>query len=98
MENDWVGAETGLLDQLASLRGSEGHALRIDFATLSLDPVPLDLGDWRLVTVESGAGTRTPARATTRAGRSAARRARAMGIEHLSEADAGCGRRAARCR
>ena len=32
VENDWVGAETGLLDQLASLYGSEGHALRIDFA------------------------------------------------------------------
>ena len=34
VENDWVGAETGLLDQLASLLGEEGHALRIDFRTL----------------------------------------------------------------
>ena len=32
IENDWVGARTGLLDQLASLNGREGHALRIDMA------------------------------------------------------------------
>ena len=54
VENDWVGAETGLLDQLASLCSEAGHALRIDFATLDLDPVPLDLGDWTLVTIDSG--------------------------------------------
>jgi galactokinase len=55
VENDWVGAQTGLLDQLASLLGAEGEALRIDFATLDVARVPLDLGDWRLVTVDSGA-------------------------------------------
>jgi galactokinase len=55
VENDWVGAETGLLDQLASLYGEPGHAVRIDFATLDLEPVPLELGDWRLVTLDSGA-------------------------------------------
>jgi galactokinase len=55
VENDWVGAQTGLLDQLASLCGEPGHAVRIDFATLAIEPVPLDLGDWRLVTLDSGA-------------------------------------------
>ena len=55
VENDWVGAETGLLDQLASLCGAPGHAVRIDFATLAVDAVPLDLGDWSLVTRDSGA-------------------------------------------
>jgi galactokinase len=55
VENDWVGAETGLLDQLASLCSKPGHAVRIDFATLELDPVPLDLRGWRLVTLDSGA-------------------------------------------
>jgi galactokinase len=54
VENDWVGAETGLLDQLASLCSREGHAVRIDFATLAVEPVPLDLGDWTLVTLDSG--------------------------------------------
>jgi galactokinase len=55
VENDWVGAQTGLLDQLASLCGQPGHAIRIDFASLEITPVPLALGDWTLVTLASGA-------------------------------------------
>jgi galactokinase len=55
VENDWVGAETGLLDQLASLCSEPGHAVRIDFDTLAIEPVPLELGDWTLVTLDSGA-------------------------------------------
>jgi galactokinase len=55
VENDWVGAHTGLLDQLASLYGQPGHGVRIDFASLDLQPVPLALGDWQLVTLDSGA-------------------------------------------
>jgi galactokinase len=54
VENDWVGAQTGLLDQTASLLGTDGNALRIDFATMETTPVPLELGDWRLATVDSG--------------------------------------------
>jgi galactokinase len=55
VENEWVGAQTGLLDQLAALCGEPGHALRIDFRALTVEPVPLDPGAWRLVTVDSGA-------------------------------------------
>jgi galactokinase len=54
VENDHVGARTGLLDQLASLFGEPGHAVRIDFATLALEPVPLDLRGHTLVTLDSG--------------------------------------------
>jgi galactokinase len=54
IENDWVGAQTGLLDQLASLFGREHSALRIDFDTLSVDPVALRLGEFALVTLDSG--------------------------------------------
>jgi galactokinase len=54
VENDWVGARTGLLDQTASLLGEPGTALRIDFQTMRVTPIPLDLGDWTLVTVDSG--------------------------------------------
>ncbi len=56
IENDWVGAETGLLDQLASLCAEPGHALRIDFASTELRPVPLRLPGARLVALDSGAG------------------------------------------
>jgi galactokinase len=55
VENEWVGQKTGLMDQFAALLGSPDHALRIDFQTLEVTPTPLELGDWRLVTVESGA-------------------------------------------
>ncbi|HET8952212.1 MAG TPA: galactokinase [Solirubrobacteraceae bacterium] len=55
VENDHVGAQTGLLDQLAVLCGQDGMALRIDFRDLAIEPVPLELGDWRLVTLDSGA-------------------------------------------
>jgi galactokinase len=54
IENDWVGARTGLLDQLASLYGEEGHALLIDFRSLDVEPVPFALGEHTLVTLDSG--------------------------------------------
>jgi galactokinase len=87
VENDWVGAETGLLDQLASLRGRAGEAIRIDFSTLALEPVPLQLGDWRLVTLDSGAehvhaaGGYNERRAECRAA------SEALGVKYLSAAD-----------
>ena len=82
-----MGAETGLLDQLASLLGEEGSALRIDFKTLDIEPVPLELGGWQLVTADSGAahshaeGGYNERRAECRAA------AEALGVEHLSDAD-----------
>ncbi|GAC1487563.1 MAG: galactokinase [Solirubrobacteraceae bacterium] len=53
VEREWVGAQTGLLDQLASLFGQAEAALRIDFRSLAIEPVPFQLGGWRLVTVDS---------------------------------------------
>jgi galactokinase len=54
VENDWVGAQTGLLDQLAALFGRAGHAIRLDMRTLAAAPVPMDLHGHALVTVDSG--------------------------------------------
>ncbi|HEX7609436.1 MAG TPA: galactokinase, partial [Solirubrobacteraceae bacterium] len=54
VENDWVGARTGLLDQLASLFGAPEHALCIDFRSLSIEPVPLRLHGWSLAVLDSG--------------------------------------------
>jgi galactokinase len=54
VENEWVGAPTGLLDQLASLYGEPGHAVRIDFRSLEVRPVALRLHDWTLATVPTG--------------------------------------------
>jgi galactokinase len=55
VENEWVGARTGLLDQVAALCAREGHALRVDCRTLDVEPVPLTLEGWTLATVASGA-------------------------------------------
>jgi galactokinase len=54
IENDWVGAQTGLLDQIASLFGEQDRAMRIDFRSLDVTPVPLELGEAKLVTLDSG--------------------------------------------
>jgi galactokinase len=54
VENDWTGAQTGLLDQLASLYGEPERALRIDFRSLEVTPVALELGEFRLITLDSG--------------------------------------------
>jgi len=55
VENRYAGAETGRLDQLAILLGRPGQAVRVDFRDLTWRHVPLDLGGWRLVTLDSGA-------------------------------------------
>ncbi|HWD63822.1 MAG TPA: galactokinase [Solirubrobacteraceae bacterium] len=54
IENDWVGAQTGLLDQLASLCGERDQAVRIDFSNLEVAQLPLELGEHRLVMLDSG--------------------------------------------
>jgi galactokinase len=41
-ENDYVGAPTGLLDQLSSLFGAEQRALLIDFRSVTVAPVLFD--------------------------------------------------------
>ena len=55
IENDWVGAQTGLLDQMAALFAGAGQAVRLDMASLDVAPVPLDLGGGVLATLDSGA-------------------------------------------
>ena len=40
-ENDFVGAPTGMMDQIASLRATEGHALFLDNRSLDVELVPL---------------------------------------------------------
>jgi galactokinase len=53
-ENEWVGARTGLLDQIASLCGEPERALKIDFRSLEVTPVELELAGYSLVTLDSG--------------------------------------------
>ena len=55
IENDWAGAQTGLLDPLASLFGERGHAVRIDMRGPELRAVSLDLRGHTLALLDSGA-------------------------------------------
>lgn len=40
-ENDWVGMNCGIMDQLSVARGRAGHALKIDCRSLQVEEVPL---------------------------------------------------------
>lgn len=48
----YVGTHSGGMDQAISLGGRAGHAVRIDFDPLRLDPVPIP-PDWRFVIANS---------------------------------------------
>jgi galactokinase len=85
VENDWVGARTGLLDQLASLYGRAGHALRIDFRSLEVLPVPLELDGHRLVTLDSGESRANAASGYNERRAECARACGLLGVESLRE-------------
>ena len=88
IEREWVGAQTGLLDQLASLLGERGHALRIDFRSLDVIAVPMELGGWTLVTADSGE-VHSIAESGYNARRAeCAEAARRLGVTSLRDADA----------
>lgn len=41
-ENDYVGAPTGVMDQLVSVHGRAGHAVLLDTRSLQVQPLPFD--------------------------------------------------------
>ncbi len=43
-ENRWIGVNCGIMDQLASAAGQNGHALLIDCRSLDIRPAPLPAG------------------------------------------------------
>ncbi len=56
-ENDFVGAPTGIMDQMASLHGRAGHVLFLDTRSLEVQPVPFDLAshDLALLVIDTKA-------------------------------------------
>jgi galactokinase len=87
VEHDWVGARTGVLDQTASLCGRAGHALRIDFRDLSVEPVPLRTGGWTLVTVDSGESHSNVASGYNERREECAAACERLGVASLRQAD-----------
>jgi galactokinase len=89
IERDWARQETGLLDQLASLLGEEGRALRLDMRTLEASSVELDLDGHVLATLDSGA-SRSLAASGYNERRDECRRAvELLGLESLRDAEDG---------
>jgi galactokinase len=88
VENEWVGAHTGLLDQLACLYGAPDTALCIDFDTLTIDPVPLVLEGWRLAILDSGERHAHASSGYNERRAECAMACELLGIASLREADA----------
>ena len=86
IESDWVGARTGLLDQLASLYGAPRAALRIDFRSLEIRQVGLELEGHRLVTLDSGERRANVASAYNERRAECARACELLGVGSLREA------------
>ncbi len=53
-ENDFVGMQCGVMDQMAVALGKENNALLLDTETLEYEYVPMDLRDVRIVVVNTG--------------------------------------------
>jgi galactokinase len=86
VENDWVGARTGLLDQMACLFAPPREAVRIDMASLEVAPVPLDLGGAVLATLDSGAAHDHAASGYNARREECAAACRALGLRSLRDA------------
>jgi galactokinase len=86
VEHGWAGAHTGLLDQLASLYGAPETALCIDFLTLEIDSVPLQLDGWRFAVADSGERHANAASGYNQRRRECASACELLGIESLREA------------
>jgi galactokinase len=92
IENDWAGAQTGLLDQLASLCGERGHAVRIDMRGPEIRAVRLDLHGHTLALLDSGATHDLAADSGYNERREECRAAcRLLGIDSLRDATSGEG-------
>ena len=88
-ENDFVGVPSGVMDQLASMLGVEGHALFIDTRSLAVRPVPFDLaarGLALLVTDTRAAHSLTDGAYAERRG-SCEQAATALGVRALRDID-----------
>jgi galactokinase len=86
VENEWAGAQTGLLDQLTSLYGAQDMAMRIDFQTLHVDPAPLRLDGWQLATLDTGERRANATSGYNQRRAECARACELLGVRSLREA------------
>lgn len=53
IENEFIGVNCGIMDQFAVANGKENHAIMLNCETLGFEHVPLDLGDYSLLIINS---------------------------------------------
>lgn len=52
-ENDFVGVQCGIMDQFAVCMGQENHAMQLNCQSLEHKQIPLNLGDYRILLVNT---------------------------------------------
>jgi galactokinase len=52
-EHDFAGVRCGIMDQFASLHGKKNSALLLDCKTLQYETLPADLGDYRIMLIDT---------------------------------------------
>ncbi len=88
-ENDFVGVQCGVMDQLAAALGQRGHALLIDCRSLQVEPVRLRLEEKgvAIVVVDSGVRRRLEAAPYNLRRQECAEAARLLGVAALRDVD-----------
>ena len=86
IEHEYTGVETGLLDQLASILGEEGRAVRLDMRTLESRPVALELGGHVLAVLDSGSSRSLAESGYNERRDECERAAELLGVESLRDA------------
>jgi galactokinase len=87
-ETEFVGAPVGVMDQVASSLGRDGEALFLDTRTLTVERVPLPPAV-DLVVIDSGIAHAHAGGAYATRRRESFDAARALGVTHLRDLDAG---------
>jgi galactokinase len=53
-EHEYIGVKVGIMDMFASLHGKKGHVIRLDCRSLAFEYVPLELGNYKIVLLDTG--------------------------------------------
>ena len=53
-EHEYIGVRVGIMDMFASLHGKQGNAIRLDCRSLTYEYVPLELGQYKIVLMDTG--------------------------------------------
>jgi len=86
-ENGWVGVNCGIMDQLVSVCGREGHALLIDCRSLAIEAVPLPART-RVVILDTSTRRGLVASAYNERREACERAARLLGVDALRDVGA----------